>query len=134
MIRERAREPVDAWLQAEVQDLALAGKRLRQPVHLRAPDPLESEVVLVLAEVGQLDSDSARRHAHAREPVVELEGDDLDAAERSGRLRRHRAREGKADEQERKASHLSNGTRAKEPACGMILAASVPSHCSSTEQ
>ncbi len=90
--------------------------------------------MLVLAKVGELDSDWAGRNAHAREPVVELEGDDLDAGEWSSGLRRHRAGEGKAHEQERKASHRSNGTRAKEPACGTIGAASVPSHCSSTEQ
>ena len=90
--------------------------------------------MLVLAEVGELDANGAGRNAYAREPVVELEGDDLDARERSGGLGRHRAGEGKAHEQERKASHRSNGTRAKELACGTIGAASVPSHCSSTEQ
>ncbi len=101
----------------------------------RASDALEGQVVLVLAEVGELDSDRAGRDAHAREPVVELERDDLDAAERSGGLGRHGAGEGKARRgRERKASHRSNGTRAKEPACGTIGAASVPSHCSSTEQ
>ena len=90
--------------------------------------------MLVLAEVGELDPNGAGRDAHAREPVVELERDDLDAGERSGGLCRHGAGEGKAHDQEHKASHRSNGTRAKEPACGMIFAASVPNHCSSTEQ
>ena len=90
--------------------------------------------MLVLAEVVELDPYGAGRDADAREPVVELESDDLDAGERSGGLRRKDAREGQADEQERKASHRSKGTRAKEPACGTIAPASVPSHCSSTEQ
>ena len=90
--------------------------------------------MLVLAEVGELDSHRAGRDAYAREPVVELEGDDLDATERSCGLRRHRKGEGKPDEQERKPSHRSSGTRAKEPARGTIGPASVPSHCSSTEQ
>ena len=90
--------------------------------------------MLVLAEVRELDPDQARRDADAREPVVELERDDLDAGQRSRRLRGHRAGEGEADEQERQPSHRRSGTRAKDLALGMTAAASVESHCSSTEQ
>ena len=65
---------------------------------------------------------------------MKLDGDDLNPAERSCRLRRKRTGEGKAHEQKRQPSHRRSGTRAKAAACGMIGAASVPSHCSSSEQ
>ena len=78
----------------------------------RAADALELEVVLVLAEVGELDPDAPRRNPDAREPIVELERDDLHAAERSRRLGRHRAGDGKADQREQEAPHRRIGTRA----------------------
>ena len=134
VVSERARESVEARLQTQVDDLPLPGKGLREAVDGRAADALEREVVLVLAEVGELDPHGAWRHANTREAVVKLDGDDLHPAERSGGLRRKRTGEGKAYEQKRQPSHRSSGTRAKEAACGTIGAASVPSHCSSTEQ
>ena len=80
------------------------------------------------------DPDRPRGNANTGEPEVELDGDDLDARERSGCLGRYGAGEGKSQDREGQAPHRSNGTRANEPAFGTIGVASVWNHCSSTEQ
>jgi hypothetical protein len=84
MVCERAGEHVAAGLQAQRERLPLPGEGHRKVVNSRTSDPLEVQVVLVLAEVGKFDADGARRDSDPREPVVELERNDLDAGERRG--------------------------------------------------
>ena len=73
------------------------------------------------------------RDPNPRQPVVELDGDDLHPAERGGGLRGERACRRDEREQEAEALHRRSGTRPNDFACGMTAAASVDNHCSSTE-
>jgi hypothetical protein len=134
MIGHRAREQVEAGLQADIQQCALARKRFRDLVDGLPADALQGEIVLVLSEVRELDSHLAGRDPDSGKPVVELNCHDLHAGEWGGGLGRHRADKGEPDEDEGQSLHRRSGTLANDPAFGTIGPASVPSHCSRTEQ
>ena len=134
MIGHRASELVEARLQAQGDHVSLAGERAGNQIRLRLTDLPNPEVVLVLAEVDELEADEAGFDVRPRQPVLELDGDDLDARERCSSLRRNDAcGRGEAEEDDG-SFHFSSGTRAYAFARGTIGVASVENHCSSSEQ
>ena len=133
VVGHRALEHVEPRLEAERGGLPCPGQRAGHGHDLRRADLPDRQVVLVLAEVGELDPDRAGRDPDPRQPVVELDRDDLHPAERRGGLRGERACRRNEHEQEHEALHRRSGTRPNDFACGMTAAASVDSHCSSTE-
>src|SRR5262245_24422140 len=84
VVAEAAPQAVTPGKQAERGGPPPAGERLRQRVRAGATDAAEREIVLVLAEVRELDQDAALGNALTREPVLELERRDLDAGGAAG--------------------------------------------------
>jgi len=100
-----------------------------------AADTAESEVVVVLAEVRELDDRIAAADLGARERQRELVGDDLEACR--GLRRRccdgaKRKSQRHADRGREDASHRRIVGRSNFRAPGMIASASVPSQSSSS--
>ena len=83
-------------------------------------DPLEVEVVRILAVVDELDDDLAGLHLAAREAVAVLLRDDLNARWSRGRVGSRR-------------DHAMRAYRENDDAFGMTAAASTLNHCSRSD-
>ena len=121
MVGEGAPEPEPAGQEACLELADGAGPDGADPVDPGAAEPLQAQVVLVLAEVRELDDRRAGLDRRAREREAELVGPDLDPGRR-GRER---------DQRERGRDQRITFGRANVRALGMIASASAPSHCSS---
>ena len=136
VVGERAPERVTAGAQAPVELPHSAGMDDADAERPRAADTAESEIMVVLAEVGQLDDRVAVADLRAREREGELVRHDLEAGRISrGRCRSARPeweRECRTDRDREGVSHRRIAGRWNFRAPGMIASASVPSQSSSS--
>ena len=122
VVGERAPEPEAPREKASLELADAAGSGDADAVDARAADAPQAEVVLVLAEVRELDDRRPGLDRGARERVAELVRADLDARRGSG----------EGQQRERGRDHRITFGRANFGAPGMIASASAPSHCSSS--